>query len=167
MSTLVQTDTLDFGDLTPIRLSVKIDGKQFWLPEADGSVSTRYKNAEHATRVYNSEGRLSGYRDLANLEPLLVSWLLVDDKNEPVPLATIASWPARIQHKLYEKAREISDLGEGTPLWKELLDRCLAIPGAPVHMSDLANWVMALDKKEYRALQIWFEGDAEDKAKND
>jgi hypothetical protein len=49
---------------------------------------------------------------LANVEPLLVSLCLFRENGAPVLLATVRSWPARVVKSLFEKAKEISDLGE-------------------------------------------------------
>jgi len=104
------TTELNFDDLTPIEIPVRIQGKNYVLREASGDAACRYRNAVLACAQLTPEGKAVSVRNLADVEPLLVSLCLFDEKGNPVSVNQVRKWPARVVKALYEKAKEISDL---------------------------------------------------------
>lgn len=133
-------DLLDFSDLTPIQLKVRIGAQEYILREASGDAACRYRNALLECTELDSDGKPKVLRNLANTETLLVSLCLFTKDGKPVPEATIRSWPARIVKRLFEQAKLISELDESTTLdglraQREALDeriRQLEKEGEPV-----------------------------------
>ena len=113
-----------FDSLDPIEEVVHLGGREYRLCETSGDASVRYENARLACYEYQeaSDGsmKLRSIRNLADLEPLLVSLCLVDDAGVPVPESTIRGWPSRVQDTLYQRARVISGLSEQS---SESIDR--------------------------------------------
>lgn len=105
-------DALDFNDLSPIEVPVSIDGRSYILREATGDAACRYRNALLACTQLGPEGKPSSVKGMADAEPLLVSLCLFDDAGKPVSGPTIRKWPARVLKALFDKATEISQLGE-------------------------------------------------------
>lgn len=109
---------IDFSDLTPIEIPVKIGSKSYVLREASGDVACRYRNKLlQSTRF--SDGKPSSIEGMADAEPLLISlclWEKYDDKGatkeRPVLLQEVRSWPSKIQKKLFDTAKRISELDE-------------------------------------------------------
>ena len=107
------TETLIFNDLTPIEIPVSIEGVEYTLREASGDAACKYRNAMMAC-MQLADGKPVSLRGLADVEPLLVSLcLFVTETNKLVPLHVIKTWPSRVITPLFEKAKEISELGEG------------------------------------------------------
>lgn len=111
-------ELMDLGDLAPVEISCKIGGKPYLLREADAAGAAKYRNYMMAcTRM--TDGKVTGVKDLADAEVLLVSLCLFhcDDKGMwvTVPAATLKSWPARVLKPLFDKAKEISQLDEKAP----------------------------------------------------
>jgi len=109
-------EMLDFGSLEAIEIPIELSGQKYVLCEADGNAGCAYRNALLKSADITGKGEVGKVRDLANVEPLLVSMTLFqvmpDNSRKPVSEATIRSWPARIVTKLYDKAKEISELDE-------------------------------------------------------
>ncbi len=99
-------------DLSVIEIPVNIENKKYILREASGAAACSYRNAMIECTQLGPDGKPTKLKGIANVEPLLVSLCLFDDKNKRVPVATIQSWPSRIQKTLFDKAKEISELGE-------------------------------------------------------
>lgn len=160
-------EVLDYNDLQPKRISVKYAKCQYWLNEASGGASVAYRNARMACHVRNGQGDLIGFKNLADLEPLLISLCLTDAQNKPVPIATISSWPASLTGDLFEKAKAISELDEEDSSEKlELLD-ALSLPNAPIDVEKLGAYLISLDKAKFTSIQSWFAPSLEDRLKND
>jgi hypothetical protein len=104
---------MKFDSLTPIEVAVEIEGKAYTLREASGDAACKYRNAQLERVEMGPEGKPSRFHGLADLEPLLVSLCLFNDENgKQVNINTIRSWPSRILKPLFDKAKEISELGE-------------------------------------------------------
>lgn len=118
------TDILNFDDLTPIELPFSHLGKDYVLREATGEAACQFRNAQIACTTMGPEGKPKKFENVADVEPLLVSlcvWeLLPDGKEKRVPEATVRQWSARMQKRLFEKAKEISDLNESAETLEEL-----------------------------------------------
>jgi len=105
-------------DITPQELSVVISGKDYILREASGHAAAQYRNSALKSFKMGAEGNPETIIDdgLVMAEPLLVSLCLfqkTDKGLREVSLETVLGWPNKIIKPLFEKAKEISDLGEG------------------------------------------------------
>ncbi len=113
---------LDFDDLEPISIPIKIRGKRYILKEASANDARKWRNAIFAqTRMH--DGKISGLGNVADSEALLVSLCLYEVKpyapetgykpeEIPVPLKTVLEWPNKLVKPLFTHARRISDLEE-------------------------------------------------------
>lgn len=123
--------SFDFDDLSVIEIPVKIKGKRYVLREASGDAAGRYRSASlHGVEISHGEDgerTIRKIESIADVEPLLISRclykadgdgvvpLLADGEPDPnglVPMETIKRWPAKVQKRLFEKAKEISELDE-------------------------------------------------------
>lgn len=106
-----------FDDLAAVEIPVSIPNKDgvkedYILQEASGDAACKYRNAMLACTQLGPEGKPSQIRGMADIEPLLVSLCLFTSERKPVQLGIIRSWPNRVQKKLFDKIKEISDLDE-------------------------------------------------------
>ena len=97
------TEILDFSGLEPIQVEVRISGHQYVLREASGKAAGIYRNACMAAITIGPGGKATAMKNLADVEPLLVSLCLFDSNNKAVPISTITAWPSRVQKALFEK----------------------------------------------------------------
>ncbi len=98
--------------LEEIVVPVTIDGVAYTLHEATGEAACQYRNAAIACSRFGDKGKLAGIQGIGDLEPLLVSLCLRDAASKPVPQKVIRAWPARVQKRLYDTAKKISQLDE-------------------------------------------------------
>jgi len=94
---------------------VTIAGEAYVLRELDGKGRDRYLNNVGARLRVTREGKAAGVKDFNNLQASLVSQSLhkvVEGGDEPVPVATIQTWPSHVVSALFKAARELSHLGE-------------------------------------------------------
>lgn len=147
------TKQLDFSSLERIEIPFTgPDGKSYVLREANGAAAKQYRNRQAECSVLGPDGRVSGLRNLGELEPLLVSLCVFTDKGMTVNQSVIEKWPGRILTKLYDAAREISELG-GEDQTKAALEEALELPGAPVSLQALRDWVNSLEGDQFRVLK--------------
>lgn len=118
MSTPIQP--IEF-DLLPQEVPVTLGKDKYILREAMGDAAVQYTNACIGSQRMDEEGnkRIVG---IADAEPLLVSLCLFRldtqgnvekdraGRDKHVELSLVRSWPAKVQRKLYETAKEISCL---------------------------------------------------------
>lgn len=119
-------DELDFNDLTPKEVIVKMGGKKFLLREASGDATAKYRNASLKAARMN-DGKLVGMDGLFDCEPYLVSLCLYyadeqgqvkrDKHGNPLPdslvsVGTVRSWSNRVQRRLFDWIDANSDLGK-------------------------------------------------------
>lgn len=103
----------DFSDLSVIEIPVSIDGKQYFLREADGEAEAKFRNALMEGVEIGPEGKPVRVRGSADAEPLLVHLCLWDKaypEGRRVPLDRVKAWPSRVVRKLFNKAKEISEI---------------------------------------------------------
>ena len=105
-------ELLNLDDVLPVEVPVQYGGKAYLLKEATGDASCRWRNAALKTAKLGPDGKPVSLEGVADLDPLLVSLCLFEPDGKPVPLPVIRSWPARVQKRLYEKAKSISQLGD-------------------------------------------------------
>jgi hypothetical protein len=119
---LLASNELDFTDLTPIEVPVKIGNKRYILCEAPHAVAKRYRaeslrGAELDMDQTTGKTTMRQFQGLASGESLLLSLCLHEllpneegdqfKKRKPVTQAFIESLPDRVTKSLYEKLMEI------------------------------------------------------------
>ena len=132
---LIFTDT---QDTTLIELPVQIDKRHFLLREANGDIACKYRNALIKRVTFGPQGNAQSIDGLADIEPLLISWCLIEvavdevgqptaERIGPPSLSDIRSWKPRILKHLYEEAKRISELDEDERTLPQLLKEKEAI----------------------------------------
>jgi hypothetical protein len=108
-------EPIDFSGLEPIEIPVTIGDTNYILMEASGDSSAKFRNM----MLNNTElvdGKPTKVTNYANVESYLVFLCLRyadgDKKDKQVPHEVVKRWPARVVKKLYETAKEISELDE-------------------------------------------------------
>ena len=124
------SEPLNF-DLTTAEIPVTIAGDSYTLREASGDTACKYRNKLLACTQLGPEGKPSQIRGMADVEPFLVSLCLFNAEDKLVPLHAIRAWPNRVQKKLFDTIKEISDLDEGEDRkslvkQREVLDKQIA-----------------------------------------
>lgn len=114
-------DDLDFSDITTIEMPFNLKGKSYTLREASGSAACQYRNAVMNGMTLGPDGKPVKMEGLADSEPLLVSLCVFDDRQNPIALNKVRSWPNRVVKRLYEKAKKISQLDESPETVDELI----------------------------------------------
>lgn len=165
-----EKNEFDFSDVESKDVPVKgPDGKDYILCEADGAAVVKFRNTSLACHKYDSEGNLVGVKDLASVEPLLVSLclfeILPDGTRQPTTVKLISSWKNRVQKTLFNKAMEISDIRE-QPKERTLLAQVLSADNSPITIEALRDWVEQFADDPYKPLKKWLAETPEEKAKN-
>lgn len=156
----------DFNDLTPFSAPVKISGREYVLREADGEAAIAYRDASVRAAKF-TDGKLSGADGLAAAEAMLVSRCLfpVGDGGKvaetPVTERFVRSLPNRVFKRLYEKVKEVSDIGtdDGTDPKDQALADALAHPDSPATyeaVRDHVRRILPTDPR-YRPLAFMLE----------
>lgn len=113
----VDCEPMVFESLEPIEIKVSIAGKDYLLREASEQAARVYRNASIAGARLQ-DGSLSEMPgDMAGVQSLLLSYCLfhVNDRGiatKAVDRKVILGWLSRVVKPLFEKAKEISELGE-------------------------------------------------------
>lgn len=123
----VMNGELNFDDLTPIEVPVKYDGKDYVLCEADEEAAAVFRNGSIRGAPVD-DGEVVGLpTDLGSQQSLLVSRCLhhTDSSGEKttqlVDQRVLRKWPSRVIKPIFEKAKEISELGEDDDTMENLL----------------------------------------------
>lgn len=122
-------DSFNFDSLAPQETPVTIEGKKYVLREPSEAAALRYRDA--CIRGAKMEDGVVTMGAVAEAQPLLVSLCLFEiiseqngePKNVGVSLQTIKGWPTRVVKPLFEAAKEMGGLNEGTP---EELEKAIA-----------------------------------------
>ncbi len=105
----------DDMDIAPREVEFKLGGVQHVLKEASADAARRYRNtAVKAAKM--SDGKVTGLDGVADVEPLLVSLCLFkreEKGDKPIKLDDVLKMPSRVTKRMFERAKEISDLDEG------------------------------------------------------
>ncbi len=158
-------EPLDFSDISPIEIPVTgPDQRSYVLKEASGEAAAKYRNAILGCTRLSPEGKVSSVQGVASVEALLVASCLYNDKGSLVQRSVIDKWPSRVVKKLFEKAKEISELDESPSDLGETIKLALSREDSPVDYSTFSAWVQTLDKKEFELLVKLF---PQDTAKNE
>lgn len=159
-------DLSDLDALEPIEIPFNYNGKEYTLREASGSAATFWRNRVTAATKMGPGGRVQGFKNLADTEPLLVHLCLFDNATgENVPENVVKGWPNRIMKRLYDMAIEISGLDDERDEVKVLRD-VLERPDSPVSYDELNLFLSDLrehDPDSYGELAYLTD---EDRAKN-
>lgn len=107
-------DFIDLSDCALIQLRYKINGEMYVLTEASGDVACKRSNRIFASLNMDRNGKVvSMSKDTADLEPWLVSLCLKkEETGEAVPEETIRSWSNRIQKRLFNDLKRISEFDD-------------------------------------------------------
>lgn len=104
-------------DPTPLRIPVKVGQKEYYLEEADGTASARYKAALTTMIKLGREGTPTGIDgDIYEHEYNLLAACLwevntkVGEKNFLVGKVNIQKWPGRVTRPWIERLKKISEL---------------------------------------------------------
>jgi len=102
-------------DLILAKRDVTIGGEQFVLKELDGVGRDAYLNdVGHRVRI-DKDGKAAGVKNFKGMQAALLTMSLrkvVGGKEQAVSLDEIQSWPAKVISKLFDAAKELSDLGK-------------------------------------------------------
>ncbi len=116
MSADNKLEPMEFADLEPVLVPVKIGGRKYVLKEPSEAASVKYRNALMRAAKFGTDGSVTAADGLADLEPLLVSLCLFeldkDNFEKPVPLETVLAWPPRVVGPLFERAKALGGIGE-------------------------------------------------------
>lgn len=90
-------------------------GKQYVLREPSGGAVVKYRSALIKASKIGPDGRPTVVSDtLPSLEPLLVSMCVfqidANGKESPVTDAVVQSWPNRLMKRLFDAAKELSQM---------------------------------------------------------
>ena len=102
-------------DLDREEQKVTISGKPYVLTELSGKERDDYLNDVGNRMRTNSEGKPSGIKNFSGMQGFLISLSLkCMETGEPVPvkMEEIQKWPTRLVSTLFDKAKELSALGE-------------------------------------------------------
>lgn len=150
-------ESFDFSDLNIQEVSVVgPDKKPYTLREANGKAATDHRNAIMASTVFGPDGKVTGIRSLASVEASFVAACLWDAQERNPTTALIQTWPARVQKQLYEKAKDLSDMNEGSTVAEDL-EKVLSLEGSPVSFEDLSAFICLQTADEFKSLVKLFQ----------
>ena len=111
-------DEYNFDSHEAIEILFIVKGKNYVLREASGETACVFRNAQIACTTMGPEGKPEKFEGVADVEPLLVSrcsWEQTSEgKERSVSIAVVKSWPSRVQKKLFNDAKRISELDESS-----------------------------------------------------
>lgn len=108
----------DFDSVVPVEIPFVYKGVNYLLVEATEEAAVSFRNSQTRQTKLNPETKFVSVGDIADSEPYLVSLCLfkVDgEKRTPVPLPVVRTWPHKVIKKLFNTAKEISDLVDESP----------------------------------------------------
>jgi hypothetical protein len=136
-------DPIIFDSLEPRTRAVEIGGKQYVLREASGGVGVEFRNMINRAQRLSPDGKSTVVEGLEDACPWLVSRTLFESvevnengakvmKERPVPERQVREWPDRVQRRLFEESRILSDLNrddtvEGLTALIDMLQRRLEV----------------------------------------
>jgi len=111
------TEVLDFSNHQIIDILVKgPNGKDYVLCQANGDTVAKFNSARARCARYQ-DGGMSGVEGLGDLEPMLVSMCMFEDKGDgtpdpqkPIKGTLLRAWPGPVMKTLFNKAKEISEI---------------------------------------------------------
>lgn len=160
------SEVLDYSDIKVREVTVIApDGKTYTLREATGEVASAHRNAIIAsTQIVN--GKVVGIKNTDYLEAKYIAGCLWNEHNRNPHYKVVASWPDRVQRELYDKAQELSGVGEEESIGKALR-KVLSREDSPISFDELGKWVLGLkeqagdDKSVATAIRVFTAQDDE------
>lgn len=104
----------DFSDDGFKEVPFKIGKDVYTVREADGDASYKYRNKIIGCTELGADGQAKSVKDIADVEPFLISMCLFDAAGKAVPATVIRKFRAPVCKRLYELIKEISELDDGT-----------------------------------------------------
>lgn len=107
-------ETLRF-DLKREEKEIVISDEPYVLKELDGTGRDTYLNTVINRVKVNKKGEPTGLKSFDAMQAGLVAQSLfkvVGNEHEPVNVATIQTWPAKVVSSLFDAAKELSGLGD-------------------------------------------------------
>jgi hypothetical protein len=111
-----------FDDLQLREVPVKIGQKEYTLREANGEAARKFRNAVIKAARFGPDGKAERLEGAADAELVLINACLVDASGRQTPINVLAGWPNRVLKALFNRAKEISDLGESDDSERGLLE---------------------------------------------
>lgn len=166
-------EKLDFTEQEDLIVSIPVtipgESQEFRLKTFTGADATKYHNAQARSVRLDNQGNPVGFTgDVANIEPLLVSLCLYDEKGKKVSVSKIGNWPFPVQRRLYKVAQEINKINEEvrlSALMAEAFDSEENPP--PCSIEEIREWSSNFEGKKWSQIRMTFSPtDEELEAKN-
>lgn len=104
----------DFSEDSFKEVPFKIGKDVYTVREADGDASYKYRNKIIGCTEIGADGQAKSVKDIADVEPFLISMCLLDAAGKLVPATVIRKFRASVCKRLYELIKEISELDDNT-----------------------------------------------------
>jgi hypothetical protein len=143
---------LDFSDLEPVEIPFEYQGKKYLLKEASGAAAKKFQNERLGRITYGSNGKIEGFKNIADLAPMLVTMCVTTENGNAVSQSVVEAWPDKLVQRLFTTAKQISFLDEGTKVTKNLTD-LLKEPGCPLNTEEFKTWALSLPEEQYGEIQ--------------
>jgi hypothetical protein len=163
---------LDFSEEENLFISIPVkipgDSTEYTLKTFNGADATKFHNAQAKTIRFDSAGNPVGFNDrIADIEPLLISLCLWDDKGRKVSVSKIGSWPFPIQRKLYKTAQQINQIAEEERLSSLLAEAFRNEDNPPpCSLEELREWSTSLREDKWKPVIGLFSLTDEELVKN-
>lgn len=158
----------DFSDIQWIEIPVTgPDNEEYILRELDAGGARKYNDAR-ISGVTMEDGKVVKVENIGGLEVLLVSLCLRAVNKRPIRPQSIEGWQERIIKKLFDKAKEISDIEEESADDNlVVLKQTFGREDAPFPYEEIKRFVDSQTDDYYKPLQkAMAAADKEDSAKN-
>ena len=158
--------TNDYTTRIPVKIPVGGAVKEYSLILLTGAGSTTYENYRTNAIKFDKDGQPSGFENLAELAPLLVSLCLVNDTDGPVSVSEVKTFPAKVLEKLHVTTKEINGLNKSQGM-NEVIKKVFSQEGYPCSVVSIRDWLKTLEQtKDVEAVLELFEETEEEKTKN-
>ena len=111
-----------FDSVEPREIAVRIGQKEYVLREANGEAARKFRNAVIKAARFGPDGRAERLEGAADAELVLINACLVDASGRQTPISVLSGWKNSVLKALFNKAKEISDLGESDDSERGLLE---------------------------------------------
>lgn len=164
---MTSSTEFDFSDLSIIEIPVTGPDKQkYILREPDSTVVRDFKNRQMACTKF-VDGKIAGVQNAAGLEHELLAKCLFRVMPDGsvgglIDQRVLEKWSNRVVSPLFDKAKDICGLTNGSP-WVKALERALGTPGAPCTLAKFKLWIGSLMGADVEPLKEFV---TEDELKN-
>lgn len=108
--------SLEFDDLAPVRVPVRLGARHFVLRPATAGEVIQYRNFIVRTTKVNTQDRSASTQGYADSEPYLLAMCLTEVKEGgrevPVSIQTIKGWRNEVLNKVFDLLQRISGMLE-------------------------------------------------------